>query len=242
LHQLTEGISRVDYNNLENSKIQVNTPKGNEISLLADTFNGMLDQLDQSAKEVKDSEEKWKSLTENSPDHILLLDIDYTILFVNRTAPDIPKERVIGKPLSELIPIDDYQRAVECFKRILLSGTADQYESKHTTTKGDTRYFDVNISPLKGNDHHIYGFISTSRNITVKKQNEMALRRAKKMDAVGQMAGGIAHDFNNILGIILGNVNLLKHHIQNNGQALKRVETIRIKPYLTLFITTWSLE
>jgi len=47
------------------------------------------------------------------------------------------------------------------------------------------------------------------------------------MDAIGRMAGGIAHDFNNILGIIIGNVNLLKRHIPGDEKALKRVDTIK---------------
>ena len=33
-------------------------------------------------------EEKWRSLIENSPDHVMLLDLDYTIQFINHTVPD----------------------------------------------------------------------------------------------------------------------------------------------------------
>ena len=52
------------------------------------------------------------------------------------------------------------------------------------------------------------------------------LRQSHKMDAVGQLTGGIAHDFNNILGIIIGNLELLKYEISGNDEALKRVVTI----------------
>lgn len=52
------------------------------------------------------------------------------------------------------------------------------------------------------------------------------LRKSHKMDAVGQLTGGIAHDFNNILGIIIGNLGLLKYVVSDNDEATKRVVTI----------------
>ncbi|MFO1171325.1 MAG: ATP-binding protein [Hyphomicrobiaceae bacterium] len=41
-----------------------------------------------------------------------------------------------------------------------------------------------------------------------RRQAEMALQQAQKMEVVGQMTGGIAHDFNNLLTAVIGNVDL----------------------------------
>lgn len=58
------------------------------------------------------------------------------------------------------------------------------------------------------------GFAILSANITERKQFEDQVRKAQKMEAIGQITGGIAHDFNNILGIIRGNLELLSEVIE----------------------------
>jgi len=55
---------------------------------------------------------------------------------------------------------------------------------------------------------------------------EKAQRRSQKMDAIGQLTGGIAHDFNNILGIILGNLELLEDLVGNDKESQQRIQVI----------------
>ncbi len=69
----------------------------------------------------------------------------------------------------------------------------------------------------------IAGFILDQ---TQKKQSEKALHRGQKMEAVGQLTGGIAHDFNNILGIILGNLELLEAQLRDNNAAKERIDSL----------------
>lgn len=45
--------------------------------------------------------------------------------------------------------------------------------------------------------------------ISDRKASEEALRKTQKLDAVGQLTGGIAHDFNNMLGVVIGNLELI---------------------------------
>lgn len=67
----------------------------------------------------------------------------------------------------------------------------------------------------------IWSFIE---DISKRKQFEISLQRSQKMDAIGQLTGGIAHDFNNILGVILGNLELLDRDIgDENSKSRKRI-------------------
>ena len=45
--------------------------------------------------------------------------------------------------------------------------------------------------------------------VTERRSLEAQFRQAQKMEVVGLLAGGISHDFNNLLGVILGNADLL---------------------------------
>ncbi|MFV9615317.1 MAG: CHASE domain-containing protein [Gammaproteobacteria bacterium] len=79
------------------------------------------------------------------------------------------------------------------------------------------------INDASGNKM-IWSFVE---DISKRKQAEKSLRRSQKMDAIGQLTGGIAHDFNNILGVILGNVELLKSDLSNESdKVLNRINNI----------------
>jgi len=57
--------------------------------------------------------------------------------------------------------------------------------------------------------------------ITERKALEEQVRRSQKMEAIGQLTGGIAHDFNNILGIVMGNLDLVRSRVKDDPKVLK---------------------
>jgi two-component system cell cycle sensor histidine kinase/response regulator CckA len=56
---------------------------------------------------------------------------------------------------------------------------------------------------------------------------EQQLRQAQRMEAVGSLAAGVAHDFNNVLGVILGNLELLSERIPPDEICQKYLGRVR---------------
>lgn len=69
----------------------------------------------------------------------------------------------------------------------------------------------------------IVGLRGTAIDTTERHAVDEQLRRAQKMEALGQLTGGIAHDLNNILSIILGNLELVQHRVSGDKKTLNNV-------------------
>tara|TARA_A100001391_G_scaffold21601_2_gene11970 strand:+ start:1663 stop:4140 length:2478 start_codon:yes stop_codon:yes gene_type:complete len=60
--------------------------------------------------------------------------------------------------------------------------------------------------------------------IEERRQVELALQQAQKMESLGKLTGGVAHDFNNLLQVISGNIQLLHGDVEGNERARQRLE------------------
>nr|NJM04400.1 response regulator [Desulfobacula sp.] len=56
---------------------------------------------------------------------------------------------------------------------------------------------------------------------------EEQLMAARKMESIGRLTGGIAHDFNNILGVIIGNAELVLDKLSRSDEIYADIESIR---------------
>jgi len=127
--------------------------------------------------------------------------------------------------LAKLIHPDEREEVLSSLKCALKGNYKHHMEYRIIRPDGEIRWVDCRANQVCDDNNNILSLRGVVQDITDRKQSEHALRRAQKMDAIGQLTGGIAHDFNNLLGIIIGNLDFLKRLVVNDEKSLKRVES-----------------
>jgi len=81
----------------------------------------------QVAEELKLSEERWRSYTESAPDHVVTLDTDFNIEYVNRPSPGLTIEGLVGTPIVSLAPKRQQAMVQECLESVVSSLDSASY-------------------------------------------------------------------------------------------------------------------
>ncbi len=161
-------------------------------------------------EKTRESEEKFRSIVENSSDQIFMLDKDCKFLSINRTAADLSRkspQEMIGMSILEVFPEDTAARFSKNIKTVFDTGKSMLIEEM-MLVQGREFYNSTSLYPIKDNRGSVIAVTGIVRDITDRKRLEEERARAEKLESVGTLAGGIAHDFNNYLTAILGNIQL----------------------------------
>jgi PAS domain S-box-containing protein len=173
-------------------------------------------------EDLKESEEKYRILVEESHDAIFIYSDD-KLLFVNDRVCEITgysKEELYSMDIWRLIHHEDVKRLKEiAVRREKGESVPNTYEARIITKNGEVRIGEWAVDTIKFRGN--YAVLGMIRDVTDFKEMEDEIQKAEKLDSIGILAGGIAHDFNNLLTGIMGNISLAKIHMKSNEEVFE---------------------
>ncbi|WP_405226417.1 ATP-binding protein [Lentisalinibacter sediminis] len=173
---------------------------------------------------LHEREERLRLILASTGEGIFGMDLDGRCTFANRAAVHQlgygGEAELLGRDIHELIhhthPDGSPHPRDECpAARAISHGESLQLDDEMLWRNDGTGFpAEYRTRPMR-RDGEIIGAVVSFVDTTERRERELELAHARKMEVLGRLTGGIAHDFNNLLTVILGNLRLLKRRVRS---------------------------
>lgn len=181
-------------------------------------------------RELRDSEGRLRTILDALPNSVLLFDREGRIVYINPTARRFgevePDQDLSRMPRISFVAEEHREAAAAAFAGAL-SGERREVSLDLIGLKGTRRTLDIVYVPYARDESGVVSAVlSVGKDVTERRRLEARVRHLQKLESVGTLTGGVAHEFNNLLGVVLGNLDLLS--LQLGGDDAKQRLLARI--------------
>src|SRR4030067_3453466 len=178
---------------------------------------------------LRASEEKYRTVFENTGNATIIVEEDTKISLVNTKFEQLsgyPKEEIENKKSwTEFFHRDDLDRVKEYNDKRKIGSkiVPSNSEVRFIDREGIVRDVILSISNIPGTRKSVGSLLD----ITERKRLEEQMYHAEKLASIGTLAAGVAHEINNPLAIILGFSDLLSEKVPPDSEFHEILMTIQ---------------
>jgi PAS domain S-box-containing protein len=189
-----------------------------EVSALAQAFNGMAGALQQREEALRKSEEKYRRLVEQANEGVLALDQVGAVTFANPRMAEIlgySVDEMVGMEVTSFLGKDKNESHRGKFER-LRTGISEQYDSEMCRKDGRNIHVSITASPMTDDNGLFLGAFGVIMDITDRKQAEAELLQAKEAAEVAnraksQFLANMSHELRTPMNGVLGMIQLTQY-------------------------------
>lgn len=202
-------------------------------------YEEMEEKVSKSISENNKSKEFLSNILDTNPDLVFTKDSQGRFTHVNKAVRDfygVTDKELIGKPAFDFNRSKDEIAKIQNSDLQALKEWLGSYVFEKTLkdSQGNLRHFQI-IKRLLLNGDIIEGVVVVATDLTERKKLEEDLRKAQKLETIGQLATGIAHEINTPTQYVGDNTRFVEEAFEEIKAVLnkynKLLEQARIDGY-----------
>ena len=185
--------------------------------------------------QLSENEQRLSTTLDSIGEGVIVIDVTGNIKRINPVAETLTgwsKKEALGCSVERVYNIFDASTKkpiLNSVKKVLESRKAVYLNNNTilTAKDGEKRHITDSVAPIFNDKDVIEGVVLVFNDVTENYRLRSQLAQSRKMDALGKLTSGIAHDYNNMLGVILGNTELLEMVKGDQPEIAKYTKQIR---------------